>query len=57
MFSVITTLLINNPLWHASAKPQYKEGDIARESIVSPADIYFTDPDEAERFVKKPAMA
>jgi putative nucleotidyltransferase with HDIG domain len=46
---LVTTLLINNPLWHISAEPQYKEGDIARESIVSPSDIYFTDTSEAER--------
>jgi uncharacterized domain HDIG len=53
ILSVVTTLLINNPLWHVSAKPQYKEGDIARESIVSPADIYFTDTDETERLRKE----
>src|SRR5580765_3516648 len=46
---MVTTLLINNPLWRASAEPQYHEGDIARQSIVSPADIYFADPDETER--------
>jgi len=46
---LLTTLLINNPLWHASAESKYVEGDIARESIVAPADIYFTDPDETER--------
>jgi putative nucleotidyltransferase with HDIG domain len=44
-----TTLFVNNPLWHASAEPQYHEGDIARESIVSPADIYFIDSQETER--------
>ena len=53
ILSVVTTLLINNPLWHVSAKPQYSEGDIARESIVSPADIYFTDTDETERLRKE----
>jgi len=50
---LVTTLLINNPLWHISAEPQYKEGDVARESIVSPADIYFTDTSEAERLRKE----
>jgi len=50
---LLTTLLINNPLWRASAEPQYREGDIARESIVSPADIYFTDPEETERLRKE----
>jgi len=49
---LLTTLLINNPLWHVSSEPQYREGDVARESIVSPADIYFTDTDEIERLRK-----
>lgn len=49
LLSVVTTLLINNPLWHAAARPQYKEGDVARESIVSPADIYFTNTEETEK--------
>lgn len=53
LLSIFTTLLINNPLWHASARTQYKEGDVARESIVSPADIYFTDTDETERLRKE----
>jgi putative nucleotidyltransferase with HDIG domain len=46
---LFTTLLINNPLWRASGEQPYKNGDIARESIISPADIYFTDDDETER--------
>jgi putative nucleotidyltransferase with HDIG domain len=50
---IVTTLLINNPLWHASSRPQYKEGEVARETIVSPADIYFTDADETERLRKE----
>src|SRR5687768_15768578 len=45
----VTTLLINNPLWRNSGEYVYKEGDIARESIISPADIYFVDEDETER--------
>src|SRR3954471_23360553 len=49
LLCLLTTLLINNPLWHASREPQYREGDVAHESIVSPADIYFTDTEEAER--------
>jgi putative nucleotidyltransferase with HDIG domain len=44
-----TTLLINNPLWHTAAEPQYHVGETARESIVSPADIFFTDTEETER--------
>jgi putative nucleotidyltransferase with HDIG domain len=49
LLSLLTTLLINNPLWHVAREPQYREGDVAHESIVSPADIYFTDTDETER--------
>ena len=44
---VLTTLLINNPFWRASGE-QYKEGDIARESIISPADIIVTDEEATE---------
>lgn len=47
--SILTTLLINNPLWRTSGEYTYKEGDIARESIISPADIYFVDEAETER--------
>ncbi len=46
---LVTTLLIQNPLWNSSNEITYKEGDIARASITSPADIYFIDPEEAER--------
>ncbi len=44
---ILTTLLINNPFWRISGE-QYKEGDIARESIISPADIIVTDEDATE---------
>lgn len=46
---LLTTLLINNPIWRASGEPTYRESDIARETVVSPADIYFTDTEETER--------
>ncbi|MGQ0542046.1 MAG: HD family phosphohydrolase [Blastocatellia bacterium] len=46
---LITTLLIHNPIWRAASESPYKEGDIARESIISPADIYFVDEDATER--------
>ncbi|PYT01858.1 MAG: hypothetical protein DMF63_03210 [Acidobacteria bacterium] len=46
---VVTTLLLNNPIWRASGETSYKEGDIARESIISPADIHFIDEEETER--------
>ena len=53
LLSVFTTLLLNNPLWHLSSEPPFHEGEIARESVVSPADIYFTDTDETERLRRK----
>lgn len=46
---LITTLFIHNPIWRAASESPYKEGDIARESIISPADIYFVDEDATER--------
>lgn len=46
---ILTALLIHNPLWRASGEYLYKEGDIARETIISPADIYFVDEEETER--------
>jgi hypothetical protein len=49
LLSLITTLLINNPLWHIPSGQRYHAGDVARESIVSPSDIYFTDNDESQR--------
>jgi putative nucleotidyltransferase with HDIG domain len=46
---VLTTLLISNPWWKAAVAPVYQEGDIARESIIAPADISFADAAESER--------
>ncbi len=43
-----TTFLISNPFWRPAVE-QYKEGDIARESIISPADIFVADAEETER--------
>ncbi len=45
---LVTTLLIQNP-WRSSNETAYQVGDIARESIISPADIYFVNPEEAEQ--------
>jgi len=53
LLSFLTTLLVNNPFWHLSSEPQFHEGEIARESVVSPADIYFKDVDETERLRKQ----
>jgi membrane-associated HD superfamily phosphohydrolase len=46
---VVTTLLLNNPIWRASGETTYKVDDVASESIFSPADIYFVDEEETER--------
>ncbi len=46
---LLTTLLIHNPLWRSVGEQPYQEGDVARESITSPSDIFFADPDESER--------
>jgi putative nucleotidyltransferase with HDIG domain len=48
-FCIITTVLIHNPIWRNTDEQPYKEGEIARESIIAPADIYFTDTEETER--------
>ncbi|MFZ1699806.1 MAG: HDIG domain-containing metalloprotein [Pyrinomonadaceae bacterium] len=45
---LITTLLIHNPFW-SSSEQAYLEGDIARESIIAPADVYFTNEEESEK--------
>ena len=50
---LLTTLLIQNPLWRSSSEQPYQEGDIARESIISPADVYFVDQDESDRLKKE----
>lgn len=49
IFALVTTILVNNPIWRSAGENLYKEGDIARESIISPADIYFVDEVATER--------
>lgn len=46
---IVTTLLIGNPFWRAADESVFKEGEIIREAIISPADIYFVDQEETER--------
>ena len=46
---LVTTVLIHNPLWPSTVEQPYQEGDIARESIIAPADLYFVDTAETER--------
>ncbi len=45
---LLTTFFINNPFWRTAAE-QYNEGDIARESVISPADISVTDTEETDK--------
>jgi membrane-associated HD superfamily phosphohydrolase len=47
--SISTTLLLFNPVWRTGGELTYKEGDIAREAIISPADIHFVDEAETEK--------
>lgn len=49
LFCIITAILIHNPFWRASSDISYREGDIARASIIAPADVVFTDEAETER--------
>ena len=46
---LLTTVLIHNPLWRAAGEQVYKEGDIARASIIAPADVIFTDKEESDK--------
>ncbi len=46
---LLTTLLIDNPIGRATSEAFYNVGDIARESIVSPADIYSVNEEETEK--------
>ncbi len=52
---LLTAILINNPFWRTVAE-QYQEGDIARESIIAPADISVNDAEETEK-IKSSARA
>ncbi|MGH7784166.1 MAG: hypothetical protein ACREO5_10045, partial [Candidatus Binatia bacterium] len=46
---IVTTLLVYNPFWRSAGEQTYKEGDISRENIIAPADIYFTDDAATDR--------
>ncbi len=48
LLSLVTTALIYNPLWRSTGE-HYKVDDVARESIVSPADISVTLDDETQQ--------
>src|SRR5688572_28461573 len=46
---ILTALLIQNPFWRVTSDQTYNEGDIAREDMISPADISVTDQEELDR--------
>lgn len=48
LLTIVTTFLIQNPFWRTAGE-QYREGDVLRESIISPADISAADLDETEK--------
>ncbi|MBK9216531.1 MAG: HDIG domain-containing protein [Chloracidobacterium sp.] len=41
--AVLTALLIQNPFWQSVRGPEYQPGDIAKQQITAPADIYSVD--------------
>lgn len=47
ILTLSTAVLIQNPFWQKFER--YREGDILRESIISPSDITFIDERETER--------
>jgi len=47
--SIVTTLILFNSMWRTSGEQPYREGDIALETIIAPADIHFVDQAETER--------
>lgn len=48
LLCLLTTFFINNPFWRTTGE-LYKEGEIARESVIAPADIPVTDEEETAR--------
>ncbi|MEQ1604890.1 MAG: HDIG domain-containing metalloprotein [Pyrinomonadaceae bacterium] len=57
LFCLLTTFLIHNPFWRAAGEQQYKEGDIARQSIIVPADVIYTDIEESEKLKEESRRA
>ncbi|MBX3299450.1 MAG: HDIG domain-containing protein [Acidobacteria bacterium] len=48
LLCIATTLCVHNPLWRSGAEQKVEAGDVASESITSPADIYFVDENGTE---------
>lgn len=51
VLSLLTAMLINNPFWRISNE-NYQEGEILRQSIISPADISVVNTEETEALKK-----
>lgn len=47
--SIVTAVALHNPIWRAGMESPYREGDVARETIISPSDIFFVDEQETAR--------
>ncbi|REJ78859.1 MAG: HDIG domain-containing protein [Acidobacteria bacterium] len=56
LLALITTLLISNPAWRTGI-PAYNVGDIARETVVSPADITVENEKETQEFKEAARLA
>ncbi len=56
LLCLITTLLINNPFLE-TAPVEYKLGDIARESIISPSDISIEDKEQTQTITESAKAA
>src|SRR5690606_23491193 len=48
VLSLSATLLVSNPFWRAQSTQIYSEREIARETIISPADITVVDEEATE---------
>src|SRR5215471_18520708 len=46
---LVTSFLVFNPFKGTLTDQSYKVGDVARESIIAPADIFFTDDGATEQ--------
>ena len=51
LLAIITTLFINNPFWRP-VEANYEIGDIARQSIIAPADISAEDKDATQALIR-----
>lgn len=52
---IVTTLILDNPLWRNAESNEYRLGDVTREKIISPADIHFVDEEQTSQ-IRETAM-